>query len=205
MVIENDVKLMWLDIKGRIPETTRLDYDFVHWSLTPNGEEVDPYRRFPEDTTLYAVWKVHHYEYRITFEEEGGSVIPDIYVLDNVPFSEFMRLIWPPYRYGYDFVHWSLTPGGTAIPDNWLAMGSTKFYAVWSSNVVMSLSFDAMGGSTVRSMSVNPRSQVALPEPTKNGSTFSHWSTYPGGEPVDLKELADAGESKKRLYAVWKK
>ena len=205
MVIENDVKLMWLDIKGKIPETTRLDYDFSHWSLTPNGEEVDLYHRFPEDCTLYAVWKVHHYEYRITFEEEGGSAIPDIYVLDNVPFSEFVRLVWPPYRYGYDFVHWSLTPGGTAIPDTWMATGSTKFYAVWSSNVVMSLSFDAMGGSTVRSMSVNPRSQVALPEPTKNGSTFSHWSAYPGGEPVDLKALADAGESKKRLYAVWEK
>ena len=152
---------------------------------------------------MYAVWKVHHYEYRIVFEEEGGSTIPDIYVLDNVPFSEFMRLVWPPYRYGYDFLHWSLTQGGTPVPDDWLAMSSTRMYAVWSSNTTLALTFDAMGGTTVRAMSVNPRSRsVVLPEPTKEGATFSHWSTYPGGEPVNLADLA--GDSKKRLYAVWK-
>ena len=201
IVLQNDVKMMWLDVQRIVPETTRLDYDFVHWSLSPNGEAVDTYYRFKENVTLYAVWKVHHYEYRIVFEENGGSAIPDIYVKDNVPFKEFMALVFPPYRYGYDLLHWSLTDGGTAVPDNWLATGSTRFYAVWANNQVLSLTltFDSMGGSLVKSMSVNPRTREALPTPTKVGSTFAYWSTEPHGDPVDLTKLS----GKKRLYAVW--
>lgn len=199
LVLENDIKLMWSDIKGRVPEPTRPDYDFAHWSLALHGEAVDLYHRFSVDTRLYAVWKVHHYEHRITFEEQGGSEVPDIYVLDNVPFKDFMRLVWPPYRYGYDFLYWSLTPDGTPVPDGWVALDSTVFYAVWSSNQVLALTFDSMGGSLVRSAKINPRTD-ALPVPTKAGATFAHWSLTPHGEAVDPKTLTTS----KKLYAVWK-
>lgn len=198
MVLQNDIKLMFNDIKKDIGTTTRLDYDFVHWSLEPAGDPVDPYHRFSVDTILYAVWKIHHYEYRIVFEEEGGSTVPDIYVPDNVPFKDFMRLIFPPYRYGYNFVHWSLTPGGTSISPEWLAHESTRFYAVWANVAVVRLSFDSMGGTYVRAMEVDP-TDAELPIPEKSGAQFMHWSLVPHGSPVDVSRLTGS----RRLYAVY--
>lgn len=198
LVFKNDVKLMYGDVKDKIPTPTRLDYDFIHWSLTPGGSPVDLYYRFNENVKLYAVWTLHHYEHRIVFEEEGGTRVPDIYVLDNIAFKDFMRYILPPYRYGYNFKWWSLTQGGTAVNPDWTAHESTRFYAVWENNQVLNLSFDSMGGSYIKPMSFDV-TRAALPVPVKGSSTFLHWSTAPHGDPVDITKI----KGNKKLYAVY--
>lgn len=200
MIIHNDIKLLWGDIKDNVKSPTRLDYDFVHWSLVPGGEPVDLYHRFNTSTRLYAVWTIHHYEYRIKFDTHNGSPIPAIYVADDVPFSEFMELIFPPYRTGFAFKWWSLTPDGTKIADDWMARESTTFHAIWEEIPTIRLRFDSMGGTYIAPRTIEPMARASLEQPTKVGYKFSHWSLVPHGSPVDIGSI----KSSKTLYAVYK-
>lgn len=199
IVLKNDVDTPWSDIMHKVPEPRKHGWDFVHWSLTPNGDAVDVYHIFAKNTVVYAVWTIHHYEYRIRLEEQGGSQIPDIIVKDNVPFSEFSKLIFPPYRSGYNFMYWSLTEAGVPVDPSWMATEPTTMWAIWSEVEQVKLVFDSMGGSYVAPIKINPMQRQVLPIPKLSGKTFLHWSSEPHGLEVDFRELSGT----KKLYAVW--
>lgn len=100
---------------------------FAYWSLTPDGDEVDPTTvTLTEDTHFYAVFKSGH---EVQFDSQGGSdVIPDHFTQSpyNPPASR------TPSRPGYDFAYWSLTPDGEAFTPEATPEDDFTLYAHWT-------------------------------------------------------------------------
>lgn len=124
--------------------STALENGFSHWSITPDGEPFDientPITRDliakqsklsgEEQLTrldLFAVYKKGH---TLTFDTQGGTHVPKQFVVEGDKAD--MSKIDGPYRAGYKFKYWSLTPDGPEYPINDHVITKTKtLYAIW--------------------------------------------------------------------------
>ncbi len=87
---------------------------------------------------------------------------------------------WPgnPYREGYEFLGWSLTPNGAVVNQGaWVPTDpDTTFYAQWEAHT-HTLHWDTNGGSDINDTEQKHDETVAPPDnmPTKTGYRFTGW------------------------------
>lgn len=113
---------------------TRDGHTFAGWSTSPTGTveyiDSDSYA-FTADTTLYAIWTLN--TYTVTYEEHGGSSVPD------GSFTHNGSLTFPtaPTRSGYTFDGWFMAAsGGSSVSASTVASGNANvtLHAQWTSN-----------------------------------------------------------------------
>jgi hypothetical protein len=120
------------------------------------------------DVTAVAVWEAE--SYTISFDTDGGSVVPSI-ILE---FGASVEAPADPQKDGYAFVGWA-----PELPSTMPAR-DVGVKAVWTKLAprMSTISFDPAGGSTVPSITQEAGSPVvAPPEPTRVGYAFAGW--YP--------------------------
>jgi uncharacterized repeat protein (TIGR02543 family) len=157
--------------------------------------------------TLYAIW-----EQTITYDGNGGdgSVAATTGATgSSVTLSDGTGLTPPDAS--YTFLGWSTDPNATTqtyAPGETIVMpsGGLDLYAIWDPPIVVSIIYDANGGTGTMSPTSGPEgSTVALAaNGFSNTTEFLGWSTSPSGpveyQPGDDFTLLAGGET---LYAIW--
>ena len=119
----------------------RKGYDFLGWSKEFDGtyEYADGgLVRFPDDTTLYAVWKAR--QYVVTFDVCGGSSVTRSV---TVAYGKRLWDIPEPTRAGYDFAGWfTMKSGGTQVTSETVVTDNMTVYAQWKKSA-LTLSLDS--------------------------------------------------------------
>ena len=109
--------------------TKRYGYEFGGWYT--DSELTSEYNgRFPDsDITLYAKWT--DVRFTVTFEEDGGSAVPDVYDVVGANIT-----LPTPTKAGYTFLGWYKTATPTrsdkACDTNYYVPGNITLYANWS-------------------------------------------------------------------------
>ena len=194
-------------------------YDFLGWTNSKNSNEVvypvgqtNVYKGH-KDITLYAVWKVQHYE--ISFNENGGSNPPK-----KITHARTVsRVAMPksePVRSGYTFKGWANSSSATTaayLPGETYTFSdraSRTLYAVWEQNVAPRgsyLIFDANGGKGGPGKAeADSDGKVTIPAtvPTRDGYNFVAWNMSPDGTGTSYvpgRTLTIGGDIV--LYAAW--
>ncbi|MEA4812530.1 MAG: Cna B-type domain-containing protein [Anaerolineaceae bacterium] len=102
---------------------------------------------------------------------------------------------------GKAFLYWSATAGGSEFNFSTPISANTTLYAVLTDK--HKISFDTKGGTTQLPVYVNSGGTLAsqsVPNPSKAGYTFKHWSKTDGGTAYNA---SAAITSDLLLYAVW--
>lgn len=176
-------------------EFYRTGYKFVGWSTSSyanyanyaDGSEFD--LRYPQDTTLYAIWLPN--TCTVTYDLQGGSGF-----VSNSTFT-YGESNYAPYysgsKMGYEFVGWALAPDGEVVLGNhgydtngimsdFLVEdgGEVTLYAVWR-GVKCWILFSGNGGSgSMPSLWPDPRYDETITLPTNTytraGYSFLGWS-----------------------------
>ena len=140
-------------VRCEAPE--RLGYDFIGWAYAddPDQEIVDDTvleLHYDEEYYFVAVWEKCS-GVIVTYDPNGGSFGEpegkDFRGWVQDPDEAFaVGCAWP-WRFGYEFVGWSLDPDATEAEKDWIydLEEDTVFYAIWKRNVIVTL--DATGGS----------------------------------------------------------
>ena len=100
-------KVVFSDIYGELPETTRTEHTFTGWfTEQTGGEEVENTTvvTINSDHTLYAHWAIN--QYTLTFDFDNGTA-PEVRMLD---FNEVIIYPEDPVRKGYTFAGWAPQP-----------------------------------------------------------------------------------------------
>lgn len=108
--------------------------------------------------------------YTVTFDEGGGSLVPDQTVVSNT----YATAPYPaPVRTGYTLNGWK--DGGSAFDFNTPITGNKTLTADWTP-IKSTMSFEENGGSTVDDITADVGSIVTKPaDPSKDGYSFGGW------------------------------
>lgn len=140
--------------------------------------------------------------YAVTYDEHGGSVVPD------GTFKSGGTLTYPtdPTKSGYTFLGWfAAASGGTARTSSAVATdnASVTLHAQWSANTY-NVSYDEHGGSTVADGSYTFGNTLAFPtSPTRSGYSFNGWFAAASGGSALTAASVSAGTSDVTLHAQW--
>jgi uncharacterized repeat protein (TIGR02543 family) len=110
-------------------------------------------------------------------------------------------------RTGYSFSGWNSSADGTgttyaAGSGTYSSNASVTLYAKWAPNS-LDVTFDSQSGTLVASTAVQVGAPLAAPvAPTRNGFTFTGWSTTSSGSVVSF-PYTHARTSDFTLYAIW--
>lgn len=197
--------------------------DFLGWSRV-RGSDTDIIRpgdsfTIAEDTTLYAVWKKR--DYTISFHDNGAIEPSGIADMNgtigdtlNIPSVDLLRDYyifkgWNDQSDGSGSINCSnggsLTIGEDT-PENLI------LFAKWEDAPVYTLKFSKGSDDVLGSLPSQGtyygdglNNQVSLPKArlTRNGYTFSGWSTSEGGSVVYPDEGSFTITGDTTLYAVW--
>lgn len=160
-------------------DPTREGYEFKGWTL--NGVDYDFTAPVKADLVLTAVWTpVKPKTYTITFDTDGGTVVPSQTVKDKGTATEPTV----PTKTGYEFKGWLLDgkPYDFATP----VTKDVTLKAKWEKTKVESytVAFDSADGSEVASQTVEQGKTAVKPDdPTREGYTFLGW--YAGDTAYD--------------------
>jgi uncharacterized repeat protein (TIGR02543 family) len=160
------------------PDPTKVGYTFDAWYKDASTEPYD----FTEtvgryDFTLNAKWIIN--KYKVTFDARGGTSTSPI----TVNHGDTITLPSEPTRIGYTFIGWytAANGGGSPFTASTEVMGDITVYAKWTINNY-EVTFDAQGGTSTSSITVNHGDTIALPsEPTRTGYDFDGWYTAANG------------------------
>ena len=226
-----------------VPSTqpVRQGYTFKGWSTSLNSSvSFRPGDSFTigSDRTLYAVWsKQYSHTAALNYDpNSGGATVTGMPVnssrtiTDNSSTSgtsvSFSVSTQKPYRSGYSFGGWSLTPGGTAISKNSIDItyGNTvTLYAIWNKQYshTATLVYDPnSGGATVAGMplrsttnftdnssSINASASfsVSTQKPVRTGYSFEGWSLTADGPTYTSQTISVPYNKTVTLYAKWSK
>ena len=165
-------------------DPTREGYEFKGWTL--NGVDYDFTTPVKADLVLTAVWTPFKPKtYTITFDTDGGTVVPSQTVKDKGMATEPTA----PTKTGYEFKGWLLNgkPYDFATP----VTKDVALKAKWEKTKVESytVAFDSADGSDVASQTVEQGKTAVKPDdPTREGYTFLGWyagdAAYDWGTPV---------------------
>lgn len=189
-------------IPAKPKNPTREGYDFVGWSLTPDGS--DPWNfdsPVPDNQTIFGVWS--QITNPVEFDTQGGSAVPT----QNVKYKEYANKPTDPVREGFKFVEWtSDKEGKNAFNISKTPITSkTVVYAQWEKNKYV-VDFET-GDRDV----INPDMQtvehgglVKRPaDPIRKGHEFIGWTADPEGTiPFDFSTKITTNT---KIYAQWKK
>jgi uncharacterized repeat protein (TIGR02543 family) len=110
-------------------------------------------------------------------------------------------------RTGYSFSGWNSSADGTgtsyaAGSGTYSSNANITLYAKWAPNS-LDVTFDSQSGTLVASTTVQVGATLAAPvAPTRNGFTFSGWSTTSSGSVVSF-PYTHARTADFTLYAIW--
>jgi uncharacterized repeat protein (TIGR02543 family) len=137
-------------------------------------------------------------QYTISFETNGGSVIPSI----TGNYGDPVNLISTPFREGYTFSGWysnfSLTQIATipkVIPSQ-----NITFYAKWNIRQY-AIRFNSNGGNSLPAQVYNFGANLNIPTPTRSGHTFIGW--YLDANLLESFLLVSMPSNDLMLYAKW--
>ena len=175
----------------------RAGYTFAGWALSPKDAEAkkvaytdgaavkDLATSNGAVVPLYAVWAAGSQTVRITFDANGGSVVPNDYW--DCVVGTAVEAFPTPTRPGYTFAGWwTAKSGGVRTTSIARVTSAQTFYAHWAKNGGVdpgdgsyTVTFNPNGGS------VSPTSRTVvggavvgeLPIPTRVGYSFAGWWT----------------------------
>jgi|GEM_PF-2264081 len=197
--------------EGKQAIPTREKHLFTHFSLTPNGEPLDPAERITEEVTVYANWvpkpKINPWQVlaQVTTQIELGT-------------QTYM-----PYKYSYQLVNKGQTnditleniPGLTREKyDMKITISGTEpaeiveFKYDYNRIARHTITYDLNGGQLLSSRITQysiPNNGMLLESPgvRKDGHRFLGWSTEPTGNVILLEDIIMKGD--KTLYAIFAK
>jgi uncharacterized repeat protein (TIGR02543 family) len=186
-------------------------HGFSGWSTSANGSvlytDKSSYLMGSSDVTLYAIWST--LTYSIAFDANGGSGSMSAQSLKSGATEILTANAF--YRTGYSFEGWATSASGTVayFDKASYTMGSANvvLYAIWSTNLSYSISFNANGGSgSIASVAAVSGSTIKLPANsfTNSGYYFSGWATTSSGSIVYADQASyTVGTSNAVLYAIW--
>ena len=152
-------------------DPTREGYEFKGWTL--NGVDYDFTVPVKADLVLTAVWTpVKPKTYTITFDTDGGTVVPSQTVKDKGTATEPTA----PTKTGYEFKGWLLD--GKTYDFITPVTKDVTLKAKWEKTKVESytVAFDSADGSEVASQTVEQGKTAVKPDdPTREGYTFLGW------------------------------
>ena len=138
-------------------DPTKEGYTFEGWE--PEIPDTIP----SSDLNIKAKWSVN--KYTITFDSDGGSVVPPI----TLDYGSVVIAPISPTKVGYSFVGWDNPIPSTMPAYNMLIK------ALWKINKY-TITFDTNGGSNVDSITQDYGSTIVKPlDPTRSGYTFVGW------------------------------
>ena len=163
---------------GNLPNPSLLGYTFNGWyTAKSDGTNITSTTKYmtDTDTTAYAHWSLN--TYKINYDLQGGKISnqPTTYNVNTNTFT-----IPQPTKKGYVFTGWTGSNGTTPQTNVSITKGSTgdkSYKANWSA-VNYSITYKLNGG-TIKNAPTSYTIETktfSIPEPTKNGYSFSGWS-----------------------------
>ncbi|AHN24207.1 InlB B-repeat-containing protein [Lysinibacillus varians] len=177
-------------------------YVFTGWNTERDGSgtdyHVDEVKTMTGDLTLYAMWLPQQH---VTFNTDGGSIIPPQFVNDQTLVVEPPA----PTKQGHTFEGWYKE---AALTNKWDFMNDVvsspiTLYAKWKV-VQHEVTFNTGGGSAMPSQLVDDNTVLIGPSvPTKQGYIFAGW--YKEAALINQWDLTnDVVTSATTLFAKWK-
>lgn len=168
-----------------IPSTEKFEYEFLGWSLTPNGEVLEELPKVTQNATYYAKINKNIRKYPVIFKDFNGKVISSSDVeYDSVPVA-------PAYepedtaQYDYSFVGWSLTQGGEPVSKPKPVYGAVTYYAIVESTVKSyTVKFFDENGAEVQSGTLQYGATPSCDYEVKDTAEWDYttkWATSAGG------------------------
>lgn len=186
-------------------------HTFSYWQ-DPADPQTQHYRgrqfNLTQDTTLFAVWDQGEYDFKIVFDDNGGSGGPGT-VYGN---GYTMIPARVPVKSSYDFVGWDTSPSATVAvysPGDWLYLtASMTLYAVWELETVCTLTYNLNGGNGTLAPVTQPRGTVITLDSgsnlTRSGYNFFGWALSPNASTPDYSGSASYTlNASTTLYALW--
>lgn len=177
-------------------------HTFKHWSLVPGGNDMGSEGQFTQDTSVWAVYDPYAV---IAVDMQGGTGSVGVEVPINTTWATVKSQITNPTLAENTFGHWSLTPGGEAIPDTHAFAGEVTIYAVWIPYVTITFN---TAGSAVAPIKVpngstwaNVKGQVGTT--TQEGYRFDRWSLETNG--IVVPDETVFTEANTNVYAIFVK
>lgn len=192
------------EAKKRIPEIERDGYEFVGWSLAPDGEILPDESVFMDDIiNLYAIWNNLTY---ITFDVDNAGVQTQIVATTiGTKLSDILDQVLAPEKEDYAFIGWAQVQNGVPI-DDMVFTDDTRLYAVFSLDVCI-ITFETYDGNGIDDMKVKKgtkfsdiKNDIDVPISELDGP-FRHWAITPNGNAVTDDYIFDIPTV--RLYAVY--
>lgn len=185
-------------------DPTREGYEFKGWTL--NGVDYDFTAPVKADLVLTAVWTpVKPKTYTITFDTDGGTVVPSQTVKDKGTATEPTA----PTKTGYEFKGWLLD--GKTYDFTTPVTKDVTLKAKWEKTKVESytVAFNSAEGSEVASQTVEQGKTAVKPDdPTREGYDFQGWllngQAYDWNTPItgDITLTASWTEKAPTLFTV---
>lgn len=204
-------------------EPQRSGYRFMGWSTSSSASHAsynsgDNITVTSESTTLYAVWS-RLYFFILSYDANGGSSAPVAQSSGGVLTSSYTFTITnaSATRTNYRFLGWATTSSASSAEysagDRITISTNTTLYAVWKRQYIVTLRYNANGGTGAPgadtygpSDSSSHRFTIATSTPSRTNYRFLGWSTsasartasYAPGDTITI--LTDT-----TLYAVWQR
>ena len=151
------------------------------------------------DKSLYA--KFNAKTFKVTFESNGGSAVPEI----SVEYNNKAELPTPT-KEGYQFEGWYKEETFvTKFTSDNLVDTNLTLYAKWKLNVVVQyciVKFETNGGSTIEDLEVVKDSTIRVPLTVKANSILEGW--YKDSEFTEMFNSNTIVDQNMTLYAKWK-
>ncbi|MDR0304636.1 MAG: InlB B-repeat-containing protein [Chitinispirillales bacterium] len=187
-----------------LPGTSKINHKFSGWFSSPAdgtkiGDAGDKYI-VTDNKTLYANWEQNEVtlpSYTITFDSQDGSNCPDIpaHIGDIITLPSTSRS-------GYTFNGWfTLSSGGNKANEQYTVIGDITLYAQWTKIQYYTITFDAQGGNTCSSITVQSGQNITLPNTSRSNYTFLGWFTSSSGGNRVESPYQVIGDG--TLYAQW--
>ena len=147
---------------------------------------------------LYGRLKEKAKKYQVTLNENGGTIVSDLTVLENTVLEK--DSLPTITKEGYTFGGWYLDAGCVAKFISLTVKSNLTLHAKWNVNTYK-VSFNTDGGNEIDEISVKYNESFELPQnPTKEGYKFGGWYT-------DKKLTKEYNQTKVTsnvtLYAKW--
>ena len=193
--------------KVDLPKAERPGYTLLGWDenqeATKATYSTNSKYTIKGNTTLYAIWSIN--TYTVTFNAGEGTVNQN--TIEGTYNTE-IRLP-EATRKGYELLGWSEDAKATQpqYTNTYVIKENKVLYAVWSTKrytVVLDANGGQIGDSTdsIKSITNNYLTNITLPTATREGYTFTGWSTNINailGEYKTNYEIQD----NITLYAIW--
>lgn len=196
-----DEKEVYFDSEyGELPEPTREGYTFTGW-VNQEKELVDENTIYDEveNITLTATWEANNYE--VVLNPNEGEVNPEkIIVTYDSEYGELPE----PTREGYNFKGWYLND--EEIKNNTIVKTSSnhELVAKWK-EINYVIEYNTVGGileATVTIYNVE-NEDFDLPQPTKEGYTFTGWTGDNGTTPQKIVTIKSGTVGNYKYQANW--